>query len=178
VPRGLAEAEYNRRREECESAAGKFSAEFGRRVQLAEVAAEEIERWGRRLLSEDELRRARHVVTEEERTARAVRHLERGELDDFGRAARESHESLAGDFDVSCPELDTLVRLACDIDGVYGARLTGAGFGGSAVVFCADQAAGEVAGQLRDRYKLETGLESMPERVRAAAGARLEMLEG
>jgi galactokinase len=178
VPRSLVDAEYNRRREDCESAAGKFSAELGRRVQLAEVTAEELAHWGERLLSADELRRARHVITEEERTARAVRQLERGDLGGFGRTARESHDSLSEDFQVSCPELDALVRLACGIEGVYGARLTGAGFGGSAVIFCADAAAGEVAGQVRDYYKVETGLDSMPERVRPAGGARAERLEG
>ncbi len=178
VPRKLADAEYNQRREDCETVAHRMSSELGRRVHLAEVSHDELTRWGRPVLDERQFRRARHVVDEEHRTARAVEYLKRGELEAFGEQARESHRSLAEDFEVSCPELDALVRLACEIDGVYGARLTGAGFGGAAVVFCNAAEAGEVAGQLRDLYKVETGKDSMPMVTRPARGARLEELGG
>lgn len=178
VPRKLADAEYNRRREDCEAAAHSLSTELGRRVHLAEVSHDELIRWGKPVLGEREFRRARHVVGEEHRTARAVEYLKRGELEAFGEQARESHRSLAEDFEVSCRELDILVRLACEIDGVFGARLTGAGFGGSAVVFCRTRDAGEIAGQLRDLYKVETGKDSMPMVTRPAGRARLEEFEG
>jgi len=176
VPRRLEEAAYNQRRADCEAAADLMSTELGRRVSLAEVTHDELVGYGEKVLDERQFRRARHVIGEELRTARAVDFLKRGQLEAFGEIARESHRSLAEDFEVSCRELDTLVRLACGLDGVYGARLTGAGFGGAAVVFCAAEAAGDVADQLRDYYKVETGLECSPVRVRPAAGARVEEL--
>jgi galactokinase len=177
VPRKLAEGEYNQRREDCEESARRLSAELGRRVHLAEVGHDELTRWGKPVLGERQFLRARHVVGEEHRTARAVEHLKRRELEAFGELARESHRSLAEDYQVSCEELDALVRLACEIDGVYGARLTGAGFGGCAVVFCRAADCGEIAGQLRDLYKVETGRDSMPLATRPAGGARVEEVE-
>jgi galactokinase len=177
VPRRLADAEYNQRRGDCEEAARRISAQLGRKALLAEVTHDELLRWGRPVLSERQFRRARHVVDEELRTARAVEYLKRGELEAFGEQARESHRSLAEDYEVSCPELDALVRVASETEGVYGARLTGAGFGGAAVVFCAAGAAGEVAGQIRDLYKVETNLDSMPMATRPAGGARVVALE-
>jgi galactokinase len=174
VPRRLAEGEYNLRREACESAARKMSAEFGRKVQLAEVSHDELARWGRKMLDEREQRFARHVVGEELRSARAVEHLRRGEAEAFGELARESHRSLAEDFAVSCPQLDTLVRLACGIEGVYGARLTGAGFGGAAVVFCSAAAAPGISDELAVAYEAETGIRTRPMPVLPSAGAHLE----
>ena len=174
VPRKLAEAAYNERRESCESAARKLSKELGRRVQLAEVTHDELRELGRKTLEKTELKRARHVVGEELRTARAVEHLRRGDLEAFGELARESHRSLAEDFEVSCPELDKLVAAACKLDGVYGARLTGAGFGGAAVVFCRADGADVVISELAAAYRARTGIETTPVRVKAAAGAHIE----
>ena len=176
VSRGLADAAYNQRRGDCESAARKLSAELGRGVHLAEVTHDELLRWGRKILGEREFRRARHVVDEEFRTARAVEYLKRGQVEAFGEMARESHRSLAEDFEVSCEELDTLVRLACGLDGVLGARLTGAGFGGSAVVFCEARAAEKVSAELAAAYREAAGPETAPARVSPAAGARVEEL--
>ncbi len=176
IPRKLVDAEYNRRREDCEEAARKLSAELGRGVHLAEVTHEELLRWGKKVLNERLFRRARHVVDEEFRTARAVEYLKRGQVEAFGELARESHRSLAEDFEVSCAELDTLVRLACGIDGVYGARLTGAGFGGAAVVFAEAAAAEDVSEELAAAYRKATGLETQPVRISPAAGARVEEL--
>jgi len=178
VPRKLAEAAYNQRRADCESAARKFSKELGRRVQLAEVTHEELKEFGRKVLTATELARARHVIGEELRTARAAEHLRRRELEAFGELARESHRSLAEDFEVSCPELDALVAAACRLEGVYGARLTGAGFGGAAVVFCQAEAAEAISGELAAAYRARTGIETKPVRVRASAGARVESAAG
>jgi galactokinase len=177
VPRKLAEAEYNQRREDCEAVADRMSSELGRRVHLAEVSHDELIRWGKPVLEARQFRRARHVIGEELRSARAVAHLKRGELEAFGELARESHRSLAEDYEVSCKELDLLVELAGEIEGVYGARLTGAGFGGSVVVFCRASAAEAVASRLRDLYKVETGKDSMPMLARPAEGASVEELE-
>jgi len=176
VPRKLAEAAYNQRRADCESAARKLSKELGRRVYLAEVTHDELNEFGRKALSKIERKRARHVVGEELRTARAVDHLKRGDLEAFGELARESHRSLAEDFEVSCPELDKLVEAAGRLEGVYGARLTGAGFGGAAVVFCRADGAEVIAKELAAAYQARTGIETRPVQVKPAAGAHVERM--
>jgi galactokinase len=78
-------------------------------------------------------RRCHHVVTENQRVLDAVVALKAGELSVFGTLMSESHQSLRDDFEVSCPELDLLVKLALNTDGVLGSRMTGAGFGGCTV---------------------------------------------
>jgi galactokinase len=174
VPRKLAEAAYNQRRSDCEAAGRKLSKELGRRVYLAEVTHDELNEFGRKALEKTELKRARHVVGEELRTTRAVDHLRRGDLEAFGELARESHRSLAEDFEVSCRELDELVKAAGKLDGVYGARLTGAGFGGAAVVFCRADATEVISRELTAAYQARTGIETHPVRVRPSAGAHVE----
>jgi galactokinase len=176
VQRKLADAAYNQRRADCEAAADILSSQLGRRVALAEVSHSELARFGRKTLNPQQMMRARHVVGEELRTSRAVEYLKKGDLEGFGDMARDSHRSLAEDFEVSCPELDKLVALACDLEDVYGARLTGAGFGGAAVVFCAAQSAESVGSQLRDLYKIETGFETKVIKVQPVAGAAIEKL--
>ncbi|PYT04320.1 MAG: galactokinase, partial [Acidobacteria bacterium] len=78
-------------------------------------------------------RRCRHVVTENARVVEAKAALEGGDLYAFGRLMGESHRSLRDDYEVSCAELDLMVKLACDAEGVYGERMTGGGFGGCTV---------------------------------------------
>ena len=84
------------------------------------------------LLSGDELKRARHVVTENARVLEAVEALEDNDFDAFGRLMYASHASLRDDYEVSTQELDTFVQTA-EQQGAKGARLTGAGFGGCAI---------------------------------------------
>jgi len=79
------------------------------------------------------VRRARHVVTEIQRTLEAAVALEEGDFQRFGQLMNESHDSLRDDYEVSSKELDLLVSLAREVDGVLGSRLTGAGFGGCTV---------------------------------------------
>lgn len=80
-------------------------------------------------MSEVVYRRARHAITEIVRTERAARVLVENNYQEFGRLMYESHQSLKDDFEVSCVELDQLVDLARSVDGVYGSRMTGGGFG-------------------------------------------------
>lgn len=89
---------------------------------------EELEQ-GRDKMSAVAYRRAHHVVTERERTQAGAQALEKKDYKEFGRLMYESHESLQRHFQVSCDELDQLVELARSVDGVYGSRMTGAGFG-------------------------------------------------
>ena len=122
-PRRLAESGYNQRRAECAEAARLLGAELLREVaEPADLA----------LLPEPYRRRARHVISENVRVIKALRALEAADADEFGRLMLASHRSLKQDFEVSTPELDRLVELALAA-GAYGARLTGAGFGGAIV---------------------------------------------
>jgi galactokinase len=105
-------------------------------------------------------RRARHVVSENVRTLAAASHLEAGEFDEVGALMYESHRSLRDDFEVSSVELDTLVEIAREIGpagGVFGARLTGGGFGGCTVTLVRTEKVDAVAEILRREYRQRTG---------------------
>ncbi|MEX0801632.1 MAG: galactokinase [Dehalococcoidia bacterium] len=127
VRRELGDSPYNQRREECAQAAAALGV-----AALRDLTAGELER-RRGELERTLYRRARHVVLEETRVLAAAETLRRGEMEPLGRLLFGSHRSLRDDFEVSCPELDLLVELAAECDGVLGARLTGAGFGGCTV---------------------------------------------
>lgn len=101
-------------------------------------------------------RRARHVVTEN-RVLAAAEALRRGSAEDLAALMVESHASLRDDYEVSTPELDDLVAIALAVDGVLGARLTGAGFGGCAVALVAAPEADRAAARITTRYQQSTG---------------------
>jgi galactokinase len=122
VERGLADTGYNDRRATCERAASTLGVEDLRDATEGDLS----------LLSGEELKRARHVLSENARVLEAVEALENRDFDGFGRLMYASHASLRDDFEVSTPELDTFVE-AAEEHGAAGARLTGAGFGGCAI---------------------------------------------
>jgi galactokinase len=126
VPHHLVESGYAERRRECEEAAGSLGARSLRELTLEglPVALDS--------LSELHGRRVRHVVTENARVLEVVQAIVRREFELVGEAFVRSHESLRTDFEVSCPELNTAVGAAIEA-GALGARMTGAGFGGSAI---------------------------------------------
>jgi galactokinase len=128
----LAGGEYNARRAECEEGVRLLARTLPRVRALRDVTAGELERF-RNELPDVVYRRCRHVVTENARVSEAKAALEGGDLDAFGRLMRESHRSLRDDYEVSCLELDLMVELASRAEGVYGARMTGGGFGGCTV---------------------------------------------
>jgi galactokinase len=101
-------------------------------------------------------RRARHVITENARVLDAVRALQSGDADVLGRLFTESHRSLRDDYEVSAPDVDRLVDLAQQHGSIYGARMTGGGFGG-AVVAAAAPGSAEVAREIAAEYSAETG---------------------
>jgi galactokinase len=103
------------------------------------------------LLNDDELRTFRHVISEYERVRGAVAALQRADKEAFGTLLCESHRSLRDDLRVSCAELDELVDLAMK-SGALGARLTGAGFGGCAIVFCEARERARIAQVLVDGF--------------------------
>jgi galactokinase len=127
-----ASGEYNVRRAQCEQAGARLAGLLPGVRALRDVAPDDLERHAS-ALPEPLPRRARHVVTEIERTARAASALSQGDLAGFGRLMFESHRSLRDDFEVSVPELDALVQAAASAPGVLGARMTGGGFGGCTV---------------------------------------------
>jgi galactokinase len=124
--------EYNVRRAQCEEAASRLADVLPNVRALRDIAPDELERHAR-TLPEPLLKRARHVVTETDRTVLAASALSRGDLSGFGRLMLASHRSLRDDFEVSVPELDALVQAAVSAPGVFGARMTGGGFGGCTV---------------------------------------------
>jgi galactokinase len=122
VERGLADTGYNDRRAACERAARTLGVE-----QLRDAREEDLA-----CLSGEELERARHIVTENARVLEAVEALRAENFQELGRLMYSSHASMRDDFEISTPELDAFVELVED-SGAYGARLTGAGFGGCAI---------------------------------------------
>ena len=132
VKHALASSEYNARRGECEEGVQLLRRQLPGISSLRDVTIDDLERHGGKL--PDVIRkRCRHVVTENARVGSAASALGRKDLVTFGELMRESHRSLRDDYQVSCEELDLMVRLAEKVDGVYGARMTGGGFGGCTV---------------------------------------------
>ena len=137
VKHELNDGGYARRRDQCYAAAKVLDVPMLRDVSVEQVKQAEADG----VLRGKELMRARHVVGEIDRTLRAVAAMEEGDLKTFGAMMVGSHSSLRDDYEVSCDELDLIVDTAITLEGVYGARMTGGGFGGCAIVLArADQA--------------------------------------
>ena len=141
VPRSLVTSGYNQRRAECEEACARLGVASLRDIKrVAQVES----------LPDPWRRRARHVVSENARVLRAVA---TGDGAVLGRLMNESHASLRDDYEVSTPELDRLVSLLQEHPAVYGAKLTGAGFGGACVAVCDADRIGEAAGEVLGDYR-------------------------
>ncbi len=132
VKHSIAQGEYNRRRAECEEGVRILSKHLPQARALRDVTLEDLEAYGGEL-PEVVLRRCRHVISEDVRVVEAAAALEIGDLAAFGKLMGESHRSLRDDFEVSCTELDLMVELAGQVEGVYGTRMTGGGFGGCTI---------------------------------------------
>jgi galactokinase len=128
----LGASEYNARRTECEEGVRRLGEVLTGIRALRDVTAHQLEEH-REILSDTIYRRCRHVIRENDRVSKFASELQSGELRSLGNLAAESHRSLRDDYEVSCPELDLLVQLAVPQKGVYGARMTGGGFGGCTV---------------------------------------------
>jgi galactokinase len=166
--RGLVGSAYNDRRRDTTAAAAFLGV-----PALRDVSVADFER--RAAGMDPEMRRrARHVVTEDERTLAAAGALERGDAAEVGRLMNESHASLRDDFEVSRPELDTIVELAQAHRGCCGARMTGAGFGGCAVALVQRAAAPRFADEVAAGYRAATGLEPKVYVCSASRGATIE----
>jgi galactokinase len=155
LPRSLESSAYAQRRAACEAAAARLGLQ-----SLRDATPEQV--------GDDPF--ARHVVSENARVERFAVALRANDVDALGRLAVESHRSLADDFAVSTPELDLLVSLATE-SGAYGARLTGAGFGGCIVALAPAADAAEMIARTVDRYRARTGLEAVAFVAQAVDGA-------
>jgi galactokinase len=173
VAHRLASAEYNARRTECEVGVELLRRRHPGVRALRDAALgwlQDLKDDLREDLREDTIfRRCRHVITENARVGEAARALAAGDLPAFGRLMNDSHESLRSDYEVSCAELDTMVSIAQPLDGVYGARLTGGGFGGCVVALVDAAAASFVEQRVLECYEAATGLR--PEIWTSSAGA-------
>ena len=159
VTRGLTESAYNDRRGSCEEGVAQLSKATGNHYDaLRDVPSEMLED-NSLALSPNVYRRCRHVISEIERTRKAVGLLKSNDLSGFGRLMAESHNSLRIDYEVSGEELDLLVRIARGIDGVLGSRMTGAGFGGCTVNLVQEDALSTFKAAVESEYHLKTGLE-------------------
>lgn len=171
VKHQLTGGEYNERRMDCEDAARYLDV-----PSLREATLEVLEEAGADL--PDRVRaRCRHVITEIRRTLRAAEALQREDLQVFGGLMYESHSSLRDDYEVSCPELDLLVSIARAIPGVYGARMTGAGFGGCTVNLVARESVEMFRALVTEAYFRNTGVEPEIYASNAVNGAEEVLLD-
>ena len=175
VRRRLSASGYNERRQACEQAVEILRQHLPQVRALRDVAPDDFYRLSHHLPPQI-ARRARHVVEEIERCRRAVPLLENGDVAAFGELMVECHHSLRDLYEVSTPELDAMAEIACSLPGCYGARLTGAGFGGCTVNLVARDSAEAFARALSTRYQARTGLKPEIYICQAAAGA--QVIEG
>ncbi len=170
VKHALADGEYAKRRAECAAAASWLEV-----ASLRDVSSS---LWQTKGSSLPELlqSRVKHVVSENERTLRFVAALKNSDWEGAGRLMYASHESLAADYQVSCPELDTLVELARRIPGVYGCRMTGGGFGGCVVALIEKSQSEAAMEEFEQRYKKATSIAPALFLTRAAAGPEVSPL--
>lgn len=157
--RSAVDKRYHERRMQCEEALRELQTVIAIR-DLGELTAEVFEQVQEMIQDPVRLRRARHAVTENQRTIQAVQALKRGDIFEFGQLMNASHLSLKEDYEVSCEELDILVEEAWDIDGVVGSRMMGAGFGGCTVSIVENSAVNEFIRRVGENYRARTGLEA------------------
>lgn len=157
--RGLVDSEYNRRREECETA-----LETLKKVKpinaLCDLSTKDFLEVSELLADESVYKRAYHAVVENERTMKGKEALVSGDLIVFGEWMYRSHDSLKNHFEVSCLELDTIIDICRTVKGVLGARMTGAGFGGCAIALVHKARIDGFVETVSEQYTAFTGLKA------------------
>ena len=156
VRRSLATSEYNVRRAQCEQAVRIFQQHLPDVTALRDVTVGQLDRYGGEL-PEIVYHRARHVITENARVLKFAKALYSGDIASAGQLMVEGHRSLRDDYEVSAPELDALVEAATEVPGCYGARLTGAGFGGCTIALVAEDAVPEFESHIAGAYDARFG---------------------
>jgi galactokinase len=171
--RGLVESAYNERRSQCEEAARWFKVKALRDVSIDEFNAKIKSELG---LSDVAMKRARHIITENARVLEAIEVMRNGNVKRLGELFNASHASLRDDFEVTNDALNIMVTCAQEQDGCYGARMTGAGFGGCAVALVDEKKAGAFTHALSAAYRHRSGMEASVYICKASAGASLEQV--
>ncbi len=155
--RGLTDSKYNERRSECDRAVEYISRK--KKIEhLSQLSYHEFESLQEAIPDPTVRKRARHVISENQRVLEAVLALKSGDLKQFGQLMNESHDSLRDDYEVTGKELDTLVSEARKIKGVLGSRMTGAGFGGCTVSIVHKDMTNTFIRQVGKNYEKATGL--------------------
>jgi galactokinase len=173
VKHELASSAYNQRRAECEQGVELLRSFLPEIQALRDVNVAQFHKLENEL-PEPVRRRCRHVVTENERTLKAAEALSRGDRENLGELMRQSHESLRIDYEVSCRELDLLVEIASRQEGVFGARMTGGGFGGCTINIVRNNELKSFAETVGEEYRAATGIDANVYVVKADDGVREE----
>ncbi|TXZ08265.1 galactokinase [Vibrio mimicus] len=166
--RGLVDSEYNTRRQQCEAAAQAFGVKALRDVTMSQFSAKQAE------LDPVVAKRARHVITENERTLHAAQALREGNIKCLGELMAASHASMRDDFEITVKEIDTLVEIVKAVIGDQGGvRMTGGGFGGCVVALVAPSQVEAVKQVVAEQYQIATGLKETIYVCHATEGAGL-----
>ena len=172
VKHSLVDSAYNDRRNECETALKELQAVVDIKT-LADLTEEEFETHKAAIKSDVRQKRAKHAVYENQRTIKAVAALKAGDVETFGKLMNASHVSLRDDYEVSCEEIDILVDLAWNIDGVVGSRITGGGFGGCTVSIVKNDAVEQFVATIDAKYEEKVGHKAEIYVVDIGAGAHV-----
>jgi len=172
VKHKLQAGEYNVRRAECEEAVRKLSGALPGIRSLRDVSLEQLAE-NRSLLSKTLYRRCRHVISENKRVRKVADLFGAGKTEGLRDLMAASHESLRDDYEVSCRELDAMVEIAGRQQGVYGARMTGGGFGGCTINFVDVEHAAEFQRRVSAEYEAAIGLRPDIYLCEASQGAEL-----
>lgn len=170
--RELADSKYNERRAECEKAVEELNRKLSI-TTLGELDEWSFDEYSYLIEDENRLKRARHAVLENQRTLQARAALQAGNLEKFGRLMNASHVSLEHDYEVTGLELDTLVHTAWEQEGVLGARMTGAGFGGCAIALVAKDAVESFKENVGRKYQEVVGYAPSFYIAEVAGGSRV-----
>ncbi len=178
--RGLVDSAYNERRSQCEEAARYFGVKALRDVSVDKFEERSERRpatkgsvEGKREVNDAVWRRARHIITENQRVLDAIKAMQAGDIKTVGKLFNESHVSLRDDFEVTNEALNQIVESALEQEGCYGARMTGAGFGGCAVALVEREKAQGFAEAVSTVYWQRSGLEASVYVCQASEGASL-----
>lgn len=169
--RTLAESKYNERFNECKTALETLQTVLPIK-SLSDVSLEQFNAYQHVIKNSTIRKRAKHVISENERTLQASNELKNGNLSAFGKLMNESHQSLQQDYEVTGKELDTIVHAAWKQQGVLGARMTGAGFGGCAIAIVAKEKVAAFKENVNDIYKRSIGYDASFYTAAIVDGAR------
>jgi galactokinase len=177
VKHSLVESAYRDRVRECREAVSAIQQKYSTVKALRDCTLDMLNEI-QDTITETVYKRARHVITEDQRTLATVEALKQGDYISAGQRMTESHSSLNTDYEVSCDELNFLVTKALTIPGVYGSRMTGGGFGGCTVTLLDRAAVSTLVTVLQESYQLQYHRKCDCYIARPSAGAKREDLAG